>query len=152
MGACDGCPMCYLAHTLWTRMTTCRTRSRALGKWVQSDLTWTLRQHLCLERLGLGPPRWAAELGLSVIDLILTKLPQGPAVMIGRPPPPAAPKSGHRSDRPCHPKVAAQTHCLRNLERVTTTVDVPKTLLKCQSLRDQPGFFTGARAIVKTCG
>jgi hypothetical protein len=46
-------------------------------------------------RLRLGPPRWAAELGFQVIDLILAMLPQGPAVMIGRPPPPAAPKSDH---------------------------------------------------------
>jgi len=88
-------------------------------------------------RLRLGPPRWAAELGFSVIDLILTRLTQGPAVMIGRPPAPAAPKSGHRSNRPCHPKVAGQTHCLRNLERASTTVDVPKTLLKCRTSRDQ---------------
>jgi hypothetical protein len=29
--------------------------------------------------------------------------------MIGRPPPPAAPKSDHHGDRPCHPKVAGQT-------------------------------------------
>src|SRR6476469_7200660 len=57
--------------------------------------------------------------------------------MIDSPPPPAAPKSDHRSDRPCHPKVAGQTYCLQKLERATTTVDVPKTLLKCQSLSDQ---------------
>ena len=35
------------------------------------------------------------------------------------------------------PKVAGQTYCLQKLERATTTVDVPKTLLKCQSLSDQ---------------
>ena len=35
------------------------------------------------------------------------------------------------------PKVASQTYCLQKLERVTTTVNVPKTLLKCQSLSDQ---------------
>ncbi len=52
--------------------------------------------------------------------------------MISRPPPSATPKSGHRSDRPCQPKAAGRTYCLRNLERATTTVDVPKTLLKCQ--------------------
>jgi hypothetical protein len=46
--------------------------------------------------------------------------------MIDRPPPPAAPKSDHRSDRPCHSKVAGQTHCLQSLERATTTVDVTK--------------------------
>jgi hypothetical protein len=78
-----------------------------------------------------------AELGFSATDLILAKLTQGPAVMIDRPPPPAAPKSGHRSNRPCHPKAAGQTYCLQKLERATTTVNVPKTLLKCQSLRDQ---------------
>ena len=57
--------------------------------------------------------------------------------MIGRPLPPAAPKSNHRSDRPCHPKVAGQTHCRRHVERATTMVDVPKTLLKCRTSRDQ---------------
>src|SRR6478609_244401 len=61
-----------------------------------------------------------------MINSILAKLTQGPAVMIDRPPPPAAPKSDHRSDRPCHSKVAGQTHCLRSLERATTTVDVAK--------------------------
>ena len=55
-------------------------------------------------RLRLGPPRWAAELGFSLTDSILGKLTQGPTVTIDRPPPPAAPKSDHRSDRPCHPK------------------------------------------------
>jgi hypothetical protein len=35
------------------------------------------------------------ELGFWVIGLILAKLNQGPAVMIDRPPPPAAPKSDH---------------------------------------------------------
>ena len=35
------------------------------------------------------------------------------------------------------PKVAGQTYCLQKLERATTTVDVPKTLLKCQSLSDE---------------
>ena len=50
----------------------------------------------------------------SMINSILAKLSQGPAVMIDRPPPPAAPKSGHRSDRPCHPKVAGQTRVCRS--------------------------------------
>ena len=45
----------------------------------------------------------------SMINSILARLAQGPAVMIDRPPPPAAPKSGHHADRPCHPKVAGQT-------------------------------------------
>jgi hypothetical protein len=46
-------------------------------------------------RLRLGPPSGVAELGFSGIDLILAKLTQGPAVMIDRPPPPAAPMSDH---------------------------------------------------------
>jgi hypothetical protein len=45
-------------------------------------------------------------LGIWVIDLILAKLTQGPAVMTGRPLPPAAPKSNHQRDQPCHPEVA----------------------------------------------
>lgn len=40
------------------------------------------------------------------------------------------------------PKVAGQTYCLQKLERATTTVDVPKTLLKCQSLSDQGSLGT----------
>jgi hypothetical protein len=36
-----------------------------------------------------------AELIFSGINVILAKLTQGPAVMIGRPPPSAAPKSDH---------------------------------------------------------
>jgi hypothetical protein len=87
-----------------------------------------------------APPRTAervVELGISLIDLILPRLTQGLAVMINRPPPPATPKSDHRSDRPCHPKVAGQTHCLRKIGAGNTTVEVHKTLDKCQSLRDQ---------------
>jgi hypothetical protein len=49
----------------------------------------------------------------SSIDLILHKLTQGPAVMIGRPPPPAAPMSDRRSDRPCHSDMAGQTTSLQ---------------------------------------
>ena len=41
------------------------------------------------------------------------------------------------------PKVAGQTYCLQKLERATTTVDVPKTLLKCQSLSDQGSLADG---------
>ena len=44
------------------------------------------------------------------------------------------------------PKVAGQTYCLQKLERATTTVDVPKTLLKCQSLSDQGSL--GAKTAV----
>ena len=72
-----------------------------------------------------------AELDISFIDFIFPRLTQGLAVMIGRPLPPAAPKSGRQGDRPCHSKVAGQTYCLRNMERATTTVGIPKTLLKC---------------------
>jgi hypothetical protein len=32
---------------------------------------------------------------------------------LGRPPPPAAPMSGRRDDRPCHSKVAGQNHICR---------------------------------------
>jgi hypothetical protein len=88
-------------------------------------------------RLRLGPPSRVAELAFSLTDRILTRLTPGPAVMIDRPPPPAAPKSGHRSDRPCHFKAAGQTHCLQKLERAIITVAVPKTRLKCQSFRPQ---------------
>ena len=44
-----------------------------------------------------------------MIDSILAALTRGPAVMIDRPPPPAAPKSDHHGDRPCHSEVAGQT-------------------------------------------
>jgi hypothetical protein len=47
------------------------------------------------ERRRLGPPSTVAELVFSVTNAILGKLTQGPAVMIDRPPPPAAPKSDH---------------------------------------------------------
>jgi hypothetical protein len=46
-------------------------------------------------RRRLEPPSSMAELGFSVTDAILGKLTPGPAVMIDRPPPPAAPMSDH---------------------------------------------------------
>jgi len=52
----------------------------------------------------LGPPSRVAELGFSRIRLILAKLTLGPAVMIDRPAPPAAPSPITLDDRPCHPK------------------------------------------------
>ena len=63
-----------------------------------------------------APPLTAevvAELGLSLTDSMGT-LTQGPAVMIGRPSPPAAPKADHRSDRPCHPKWLVRPTVCRN--------------------------------------
>src|SRR3954453_19998336 len=72
-----------------------------------------------------------------MIDLILAMLTQGPAVMIDRP---AATRCAEvRSPkRPAvPPKVAGQTYCLQKLERATTTIGVPRTLLNCQSLGDQ---------------
>jgi hypothetical protein len=46
-------------------------------------------------RLRLGPPSGVAELRFSEMCLILAKLTQGPAVMIDKPPSPAAPKYDH---------------------------------------------------------
>src|SRR5205823_4946345 len=63
-------------------------------------------------------------------------LTHGPAAMTDRPPPPAAPKSDHRSDRPCHTKVASQTHCLQKLERANTTVVVPKNSAQVSKVSD----------------
>jgi hypothetical protein len=65
-----------------------------------------------LMRLRLGPPRWWVR--TSMINLVLAKLPQVPAVMIDRPPPPAAPMSGHHRGRPCHLNVAGQTHVCKS--------------------------------------
>ena len=47
------------------------------------------------------------------------------------------------------PKVAGQTYCLQKLKRATTTVDVPKTLLKCQSLSDQ-GSLERLKTVAET--
>jgi hypothetical protein len=47
------------------------------------------------DQFGTHTPSGVVELGFSGIGLILAKLTQGPAVMIDRPPPPAAPKSDH---------------------------------------------------------
>ena len=63
----------------------------------------------CIQRgFASGPPSGVAELGsergtanqdsgagLVVADLMVVRLTQGPAIMIDRPPPPAAPKSDH---------------------------------------------------------
>ena len=80
-----------------------------------------------LMRLRLGPPRWWSRdegtlrraraapevraVGPVVIDqLDFGQAHAGTCGMIDRPPPPAAPMSDHRGDRPCHSKVAGQTH------------------------------------------
>ena len=64
--------------------------------------------------------------------------------MIGRPPPPAAPKSDPPYDRLCHSKVAGQDTACRVVERAFPTLRRPKTQDKCQSLRDR-GSPVGAR-------
>ena len=68
---------------------------------------------------------------------ILSKLPPGPAVMIGRPPPPAAPKSGSPCDRLCHSKVAGQDTACRVVERASPALRRPQTQDKGQSVRDR---------------
>jgi hypothetical protein len=67
-----------------------------------------------------------------IIRSILAKLSQESAVMIDRPSPPAAPRSGHQRDRPCHSKVAGLDLCLQKLERAVTTIDVHKL---CPSIK-----------------
>ncbi len=57
--------------------------------------------------------------------------------MIGRPPPPAAPKSGPPCYRLCHSKVAGQDTACRVVERASSTLRRPKTQDKCQSLRTE---------------
>src|SRR6266576_3435657 len=57
--------------------------------------------------------------------------------MIGRPPPPAAPKSGPASNRPCHSKVAGQDTACRVVERALTTLRRRQTQDKCQSSRNR---------------
>jgi hypothetical protein len=79
----------------------------------------------------------AADLDFPLTGLHLSALTQGPAVMIGRPPPPAAPKSGPPCDRLCHSKVAGQDTACRVVERASSTLRRPKTQDKCQSLRTE---------------
>src|SRR2546429_7847555 len=84
-----------------------------------------------------APPQTAevaADLDFPLTGLHLSTLTQGPAVMIGRPPPPAAPKSGPPCDRLCHSKVAGQDTACRAVERASSTLRRPKTQDKCQSL------------------
>ncbi len=90
-----------------------------------------------LARLRLRPSRCPADLALSLTRPNLGMLTQGPAVMIGRPPPPAAPR--FRST--CGPDVPLRSgwsgHCLQILERVLPTLHARKTQDKCQSRRDR---------------
>src|SRR5690348_2578483 len=96
--------------------------------------TEPIRNHSSSE----APPQTAevaADLDFPLTGLHLSTLTQGPAVMIGRPPPPAAPKSGPPCDRLCHSKVAGQDTACRVVERASSTLRHPKTQDKCQSLR-----------------
>jgi hypothetical protein len=89
----------------------------------------------------VAPPRTIklpADFVFRSPDRILGKLPQGPAVTIVRPPPPAAPKSGSPCDRLRHSEVAGQDTACRVVERASSTLRRPKTQDKCQSVRD-PG-------------
>ena len=67
--------------------------------------------------------------------------------MIGRPPPPAAPKSGPPCDRSCHSKVAGQDTACRVVERASSTLRRPKTQDKCQSLRDRGALVETAAVL-----
>ena len=64
----------------------------------------------------------------------------------------AAPKSDHRATGRATESGWSDL-CLQKLERETTTVDVPETLLKCQSLSDQgPYAAAGTRPARWPCG
>jgi hypothetical protein len=59
-----------------------------------------------------APPQTAevaADLDFPLTDLHMSVLTQGPAVMIGRPPPPAAPKSGRYATGRATPKWLVRT-------------------------------------------
>jgi hypothetical protein len=69
-----------------------------------------------LRVVGSGPtlPSVSAVTCFLLLALISRRLPQGPAVMIGRPPPPAAPKSGrYGSTGRATPKWLVRTICLQ---------------------------------------
>jgi IS30 family transposase len=63
--------------------------------------------------------------------------------MIGRPPPPAAPKSGPAMRPAVPPKVAGQDTACRVVERVSPTLRRSKTQLKCQSPSNQGSLVIG---------
>src|SRR5256885_13880447 len=84
-----------------------------------------------------APPQTAevaADLDFPLTGLHLSALTQGPAVMIGRPPPPAAPKSGPPCDRLCHSKVAGPDTACRALGPASSTPRRPQTSDQCQRL------------------
>jgi hypothetical protein len=74
--------------------------------------------------------------------------------MIGRPPPPAAPKSGPPCYRLCHSKVAGQDTACRVVERASSTLRRPKTQDKCQSLRTEGalGFCVAVFMVFRSVG
>ena len=85
-----------------------------------------------------APPDTAearADLAFPCTDVHLGALTQGPAVMIGRRPPPAAPKPGPLRDWLCHAEVAAQDTACRVVERAILTVCRSKTQLNSRNLR-----------------
>src|SRR3954467_1534375 len=63
-------------------------------------------------RLRLGPLKKAAEQGNNDHPRYRASSRRDLRPDLGRPPPPAAPMSGPRDDRPCHFKVAGQNRCL----------------------------------------
>src|SRR5205809_3181256 len=97
------------------------------------------------ERLRLGPPRHPLTWSFHSPQPNLGKLTQGPAVMIDRPPPPAAPKSGPGSNRLCHSKVAGQDTACKVVERAFTTLHRPKTQDKRQRLSTVGALATRLR-------
>src|SRR6266699_1097856 len=96
-----------------------------------------------------APPQTAevtADLLFPWPDPISGALTQGLAVMIGRPPPPAAPNSGPPSNRPCHSKVAGQDTACKVVERVSQTLRRLKTQDKCQSPGTEGALVSSACA------
>jgi hypothetical protein len=109
--------------------------------------SWRLSPILSPNSPREAPPQTAevaADLDFPLTGLHLSTLTQGPAVMIGRPPPPAAPKSGPPCDRLCHSKVAGQDTACRIVERASSTLRRPKTQDKCQSLRTEGALVGGS--------
>ena len=97
-----------------------------------------------------APPQTAEvapDLDFPLTGLHLSMLTLGPAVMIGRPPPPAAPKSGPPCDRMCHSKVAGQDTACRVVEGASSTLRRPKTQDKCQSIRDRGSLVETAAVL-----
>jgi hypothetical protein len=86
----------------------------------------------------------AADLVFSLNRSAIWACSRGePAVMIGRPPPPAAPKSGPAMRPAVPPKVAGQDTACRVMERASLTLRRPETQLKCQSPSNQGSLEGG---------